>query len=105
MSENPVAPFTHRALGPMLRLTLAEGPSFAFTHEEARTLARAMKAVAEGKSKVDEIYMSPIASDRDFSAKVTSEGLVLEALDPALHLGWPEVATISAALAEGAEPG
>jgi hypothetical protein len=99
MSEGPVAPITHRALGAMLRLTLAEGLSFDLTFEEARTLSRAMKAVAEGKSAVDEIYMSPIASDHDFSGKVTEGGLVLEAAGPAIHLAWPEVATLAAALA------
>lgn len=92
-------PVTHRALGAMLRLTVVEGHSFDLTFEEARTLSRAMKAVAEGKSTVDEIYMSPIASDRDFSAKVTPEGLVLEAFDPPLTLAWPEVGALAAALA------
>ncbi len=98
MSEGSVSPFTHRGLGAMLRLTLADGLSFDLTHEEARILSRAMKAVAAGKSTVDEIYMSPIASDRDFSAKVTAEGLVLEAVTPPFRLAWPEVATLAAAL-------
>lgn len=104
MRQSSVAPFTHRALGAMLRLTVAQGLSFDLTHQEAQTLARAMKAVAEGKSEVDEIYMSPIASDRDFSAKVTPDGLVLEALDPPLRLAWPAVAAMAAALAEQAAP-
>jgi hypothetical protein len=99
MTESSVRAFNHRGLGAMLRLTLADGHSFDLTFEEARTLSRAMKAVAEGKSTVDEIYMSPIASDRDFSAKVTADGLALEALTPPLHLAWPEVATLAAALA------
>jgi hypothetical protein len=62
-----------------------------------------MKAVAEGKSTVDEIYMSPIASDRDFSAKVSAEGLVLEAVTPPLRLAWPEVGALAAALAAQSE--
>jgi hypothetical protein len=99
VSAGSVAAFAHRGLGPMLRLTLAEGLSFDLTHEEARTLSRAFAAVAAGKSTVDEIYMSPIASDHDFSAKVTAEGLVLEATSPPLRLAWPEVATLAAALA------
>ncbi len=99
MSASAVASFTHRGLGAMLRLSLAEGVSFDLTLEEARTLARAMKAVSERKSTVDEIYMSPIASDRDFSAKVDTDGLTLEAVSPPLRLAWPEVGTIAAALA------
>lgn len=99
MRESSVSSFTHRGLGAMLRLTVADGLSFDLTHEEARTLSRAMMAVAAGKSTVDEIYMSPIASDRDFSAKVTAEGLALEAITPPLRLAWPEVATLAAALA------
>lgn len=99
MSEAIVTAVTHRALGPMLRLTLAEGLFFDLTHEEARTVSRAMRAVAEGKSTVDEIYMSPIASDRDFSAKVTADGLVLEAVSPPFRLSWPVVGALAAALA------
>jgi len=103
MRESSVSSFTHRGLGAMLRLTVAEGVSFDLTYEEARTLSRAMAAVAAGKSTVDEIYMSPIASDRDFSAKVTAEGLVLEGFDPPRRLAWPEVGTLAAALSARAE--
>jgi len=99
VSASSVSAFTHRGLGAMLRLVVAEGFAVDLTFEEARTLSRAMTAVAEGKSKVDEIYMSPIASDRDFFAKVTAEGLVLEAVTPPLRLAWPEVGAIAAALA------
>jgi hypothetical protein len=98
MSDRSVCAVTHRALGAMLRLTLADGVAFDLTHEEARTLSRAMTAVAEKKSTVDEIYMSPIASDRDFSAKVMPDGLVLEAFTPPIRLAWPEVSTLAAAL-------
>lgn len=105
MSPVRVAPISHRALGAMLRLTISDGLFFDLTHEEARTLARAMKAVCEGKSPVDEIYMSPIASDRDFSAKVGPEGLLLAATEPPLRLSWSEVAVIATALAEQADPG
>jgi hypothetical protein len=104
MSENRVSPFTHRALGQMLRLTLSDRFSFALTHQEARTLSRAMAAVAEGKSKVDEIFLSPIASDGDFSAKVTADGLTLDSVDPPLRLPWPAVSALSAALAAEAGP-
>lgn len=99
MSAASVSHVTHRALGPMLRLTLADSLSFDLTFEEARTISRAMEAVAEGRSTVDEIYMSPIASDRDFSAKVTAEGLLLEVVTPPFRLSWPEVGSLAAALA------
>ncbi len=105
MSESSVCRVTHRGLGAMLRLTVADARSFDLTHEEARTVARALAAVRDGKSKVDEIYMSPIASDRDFSAKVTPDGLLLEGAEPALRLGWTEVGAIAASLAELAGPG
>lgn len=105
MSKNTVAQIEHRALGAMLRLTLADGASFDLTHQEARTLARAMKAVVDGKGRVDEIYMSPIASDRDFSAKVTAGGLLLEQHVPPRCLTWTEVASVAAALADLAGPG
>lgn len=104
MSTNSVARLSHRGLGAMLRLTLVEGSSFDLTLQEARILARALKAVSEGKSSVDEVYMSPIASDNDFSAKVTPDGLVLQAREPPLRLGWPEVGAIAASLAELAGP-
>jgi len=105
MSKSSVAAVTHRALGAMLRLTIMDSLSFDLTLEEARTLARALAAVSEGKSNVDEIYMSPIASDGDFSAKVTPEGLLLEGRAPPLHLAWPEVGAIAASLAELAGEG
>jgi hypothetical protein len=105
MNMSMVAAVTHRALGAMLRLTLPEGPSFDLTLEEARTLARALAAVRDGNSNVDEIYMSPIASDGDFSAKVASDGLQLQTGKGPLHLGWPEVGAIAAALAELAGEG
>jgi hypothetical protein len=94
------AAFNHRGLGPMIRLTLGEGPSFDLTPLEARTLSRALAAVRAGKSKVDEVYMSPIASDHDFFAKVASDGLVLEAFSPAIKLGWEAVGGIAGLLAD-----
>jgi len=105
MSRNSVTLVTHRALGAMLHVTVADVLSFDLTPEEARTLARALAAVRDGNSSVDEIYMSPIASDRDFSAKVTPDGLLLQGPEPPLRLEWPEVGEIAAALAEFAGPG
>lgn len=100
MSSASAAAFNHRGLGPMIRLKLFEGPSFDLTPLEARTLSRALAAVRAGKSKVDEVYMSPIASDHDFFAKVASDGLLLEAFAPPIKLDWEDVATIASLLAE-----
>jgi hypothetical protein len=103
--SNSITQVTHRALGAMLRLTVADRLSIDLTPEEARTLARALAAVKDGQSSVDEIYMSPIASDKDFSAKVTPDCLLFEGAEPPLCLEWPEVAAIAASLAELAGPG
>jgi hypothetical protein len=83
----------------MIRLTVRDGVSVDLTTEEARTLSRAMAAVRDGKSKVDEIYMSPIASDRDFVAKVLDDGLSVAAKEGDIRLEWGEVGTISQSLA------
>jgi hypothetical protein len=96
------AVFTHRALGPMVRLMVAEGYGFNLTFQEARTLARALLAVKDKRSSVDEVYLSPIGSDADFHAKVRPDGLVIEATNPPLVLEWSEVGAIAAALAAAA---
>ena len=92
------AVFTHRALGRMVRLTVADGYGFNLTFQEARTLARALAAVKDGRSSADEVYLSPIGSDGDFHAKVRPDGIVIEARDPPLVLGWSEVGAIAGAL-------
>jgi hypothetical protein len=99
------AVFTHRALGRMVRLTVADGYGFSLTFQEARTLARALAAVKDKRSSVDEVYLSPIGSDGDFHAKVRSDGLVIDAMSPPLMLGWSEVGAIAAALAAAAPEG
>jgi hypothetical protein len=91
--------FTHRALGRMVRLTVADGYGFNLTFQEAQTLARALTAVKDKRSSVDEVYLSPIGSNGDFHAKVREDGLVIEAINPPLVLGWSEVGAIAAALA------
>jgi hypothetical protein len=96
------AVFTHRALGPMVRLTVAEGYGFNLTFQEARTLARALAAVKDKLSSVDEVYLSPMGSDGDFDAKVRPDGLVIEATNPPLVLDWSKVGAIAAALAAAA---
>jgi hypothetical protein len=100
VSSSSATTFNHRGLGAMIRLILGDGPSFDLTPLEARTLSRALAAVSSGKSKVDEVYMSPIASDHDFFAKVVGDGLLLEAFSPAIKLGWEEVGKIAHLLAE-----
>jgi hypothetical protein len=92
--------FIHRGLGGMIRLHLGENLTFNLTPQEARTLARALAAVRTGKSKVEDVYMSPIASDGDFFAKVTEDGLVLEATPKIDPLGWEEVGKIQQLLTE-----
>ena len=91
--------FTHRALGPMVRLTVADGYRFNLTFQEALTLARALAAVKDKRSSVDEVYLSPIGSDGDFHAKVRADGLVIDALSPPLVLDWSKVGAIADALA------
>lgn len=88
----------HRMLGPMVRLEFARRLGFDLTAQEAGILARALAAVREGKSKVDEVYMSPIASDADFSGKVGSDGVTVGATEP-IALPWEEVGALAAALA------
>ena len=99
------AVFTHRMLGPMVRLTVVEGYSFNLTFQEARTMARALAAVKDGRSSVDEVYLSPIGSDGDFYAKVCPDGLVIEARNPPLVLDWSEVGAIAGALAAAVPDG
>jgi len=96
------AVFTHRALGPMVRLTVVDGYGFNLTFQEARTLARALAAVKDKRSSVDEVYLSPIGSDGDFHAKVRPDGLVIEAMNPPLALDWSEVGAIADALGAAA---
>jgi hypothetical protein len=93
------AVFTHRALGPMVRLTVADGYRFNLTFQEARTLARALAAVKDGRSSADEVYLSPMGSDGKFHAKVHPDELVIAAMNPPLVLAWSEVGAIADALA------
>ncbi len=51
------------------------------------------------QSSVDEIYLSPIASDGDFHAMVKEDGLLIEALSPPLALSWADVGALAEALA------
>ncbi|MGO9134189.1 MAG: hypothetical protein ACLP8A_09110 [Methylovirgula sp.] len=103
MSLWSVTAIDHRMLGPMIRLDFPGDLVFDLTAQEAGILARALAAVREGKSKVDEVYMSPIASNGDFSGKVGADGISLAAAAP-IALGWDEVGKLAAALAELGTP-
>jgi hypothetical protein len=98
MSVWSVNAVSHRLLGPMIKLEFVDGPGFDLTAQEAGILAKALAAVREGKSPVDEVYMSPIASNGDFSGKVGPDGVSIAAASP-IALGWEEVGKLAAALA------
>lgn len=100
MIEIKAETFNHRGLGDMIRLHLGDKLIFNLTPQEARTLARALAAVRAGKSKVEDVYMSPIASDYDFFAKVMSNGLELDCTPKIDPLGWEEVTKIHRLLSQ-----
>jgi hypothetical protein len=81
----------HRAFGRLIRLTLESDTRLDFTAEEAATVSRALTAVREGRSTEREIYMSPIASDHDFSGTVLAEGVRVTVGGRAVDLVWNEV--------------
>ena len=81
----------HRAFGRLIRLTLESDTRLDFTAEEAATVSRALTAFREGWSTEREIYMSPIASDHDFSGTVLAEGVRVTVGGRAVDLVWNEV--------------
>jgi hypothetical protein len=90
----------HGAFGALATLTLAGQPPRRFTLQEASIVARAVEAVALGLSVERRIYMSPIASDHDFDAHASAEGLTIACAGfPALFLAWPEASALTDALA------
>jgi len=72
-----VALLLHGFLGPLIALTLPGQPRRNLTFAEAAILSRALAAVAQGASVERQIYISPVASDCDFEARVISSGLVV----------------------------
>lgn len=70
-----VTPVTHPALGPALRLTGLSISPLILSRQEAQTIAAALRAVRDGRSRETEIYLSPIASDGDFQALVEADGV------------------------------
>ena len=90
----------HQAFGRLLTLSVAGQPPRRFTAEEATIVARALAAVAAALSAERQIYMSPIASDREFSANVETGGVVIT-LDGCadVALDWSETAELARELA------
>ena len=68
---------THRSFVVLATLRLPGHPLRRFTKEEAAILSRALDSVATGVRREQQIYMSPIASDHDFDARVEQSGLIL----------------------------
>ncbi|QGM96824.1 hypothetical protein [Methylocystis parvus] len=89
----------HGAFGGLATLRLGDQPPRRFTFQEASIVARALEAVALGVSPERHIYMSPIASDHDFDARVEAEGLVVACEGhPDVALSWPEATELAHAL-------
>ena len=91
----------HRAFGRLIRLTLDSDTRLDFTAEEAATVSRALTAVREGRSAEREIYMSPIASDHDFSGIVLPEGVQVTIGGRAVDLVWEDVDRLARDLIAG----
>lgn len=90
----------HKAFGVLATLVVPGHPERRFTQEEGAIVSRALNAVAEGTSSEKQIYMSSIASDHDFDARVGVDGvvLVLEGR-PDVAFGWEETRRLAQGLA------
>jgi hypothetical protein len=90
----------HGAFGVLAILKFPGQPTRAFTRQEATIVSRALKAVAHGTSAERQVYMSPIASDHDFEARVAETGIVVM-LDGCadVQLDWNDVDALSLRLA------
>ncbi|ARN80035.1 hypothetical protein [Methylocystis bryophila] len=97
-------PFAHGFLGPLIALRLPGQPRRRLTLQEATILSRALDAVAKGASAERLIYMSPVASDCDFEARVVSSCLVvvMEGFADA-RLSFEEAMQLAQALKEAAD--
>jgi hypothetical protein len=90
---------SYAAFGALATLRLPRQPARRFTFAEAAIVARALEAVAQGASAETQIYMSPIASDQDFDARVEQEGVVIVAKGcEEARLGWDESIALAEAL-------
>jgi hypothetical protein len=91
----------HRAFGRLIRLTLDGDTRLDFTAEEAATVSRALAAVREGRSAEREIYMSPIASDHEFTGSVLPKGIRVTIGGRAVDLVWEDVDRLARNLIAG----
>ncbi len=86
----------HGVFGVLATLRLHGQPDRKFTLQEALIVARALDAVAQKKSCAREIYMSPIASDHDFEARVFDDGVaVILAGYPNAPLDWTQTLALT----------
>jgi hypothetical protein len=97
----------HPAFGALATLRLPGQPERRFTLQESLHVSRALDALAGGASVERQIFMSPIASDADFEASATTEGLLVPAPGggEALLLTWPEVGVLAEALRRATDAG
>ncbi len=101
MSHNfTLAAQQHQAFGRLLTLSVAGQSPRRFTAQEAAIVACALAAVVTARSPERQIYMSPIASDREFTANVETGGVVIT-LDGCadVALDWCETAELARELA------
>ncbi|HTO78292.1 MAG TPA: hypothetical protein VMJ31_00795 [Methylocystis sp.] len=99
-----VAPLRHGFLGPLIALALPGQPCRQLTPQEAAILSRALAAVAKGLSPEHEIFMSPVASDCDFEARVISSGVAVVAPGCAdANLSFDEALRLARALQQLSE--
>ncbi|MGC1861891.1 MAG: hypothetical protein WA733_12405 [Methylocystis sp.] len=90
----------HGAFGVVAILEFPGQPARGFTRQEAAVVSRALIAVARGTSAERQVYMSPIASDHDFEARVTEAGVVVISDGcVGLQLDWNDVDALSRRLA------
>ncbi|MGJ0505551.1 MAG: hypothetical protein ACR652_00150 [Methylocystis sp.] len=93
-----------RGFGALTTLRLRGQPDRRLTLQEASILARALAALAGGRSREPHIYMSPIASDQDFEARARADGIVIVAEGHAgVTLDWTETRALAEALRTLAE--
>ena len=87
---------THRSFVALATLRLPGHPLRRFTKEEAAILSRALNSVAKGDRGEQQIYMSPIASDHDFDARVEQSGVVLSSEGHGdVKLDWSEARALA----------
>lgn len=90
---------THHAFVALATLRLPGHPPRRFTREETAILSRALHAVGNGGGREKQIYMSPIASDHDFDARVEPSGLVVACAGCAdVSMDWNAARALAEAL-------